>query len=321
MGLQISKAQRQATLDIILRPRPGTDLARAIVESTSLPSRFGSLRGSQAPFTVAATFHLAPSIQRVLLRYLDEVKVQNRSNLEQVAKRTGTTVPHELLPQVTAFFNLFEATIKSGRLDFTYVLTEQRGGLFLSSAAVYLSRARAIEPKGVSQLRGSADNHDPQAEQYKGWSISGGENETADALLKSLFGRSHGIHLAFGDDVIAFTQGSDSLRGIKRLIDKIGAPSASPLAAVPLVYEMSCGKILDALDSLENDFGRIAEVGAIRRKCFARDDRIRLRLERRDDGLRIRLELEEGYLRFMSEAAASSLGKAFADATNAGVGR
>jgi hypothetical protein len=158
-------------------------------------------------------------------------------------------------------------------------------------------------------------------EHYKGWSIFGGETQTTDPVLGSLFGRRHGVRLAFGDDVIALTMGGNSPQRIKWLVDNIGAPSLSRSAAVPLVYELSCGKVLDALDSLENDFGRIAEVGAIRRRCFARDDRIGLRLERRDDGLRIRLQLEEGYLRFMSEAAASGIGKAFANAANARKGR
>ncbi|WP_339731154.1 hypothetical protein [uncultured Gimesia sp.] len=303
-GARVDQEQKQGHIDILIKARPNSDLARDIKNVPGKPSYFSVITSREnLPVAVSMSMNVARRDQKTYLNYLTYFEKQIAEKLLSEEERLQKN------NSIQQFFAPIKSEVDKGHLDVfaQLVATPSKkfaliGGLKVSPSA-NLPAALLDLVNRVEQLPDNKAKIFTNAETVQGIALHQLQPDikSADDKQKRFLGGVPSLYVGADSQVIWFAMGTEIAVGaLNEAIEQIN--NASPEArkeqrTAPFQAEFHMRPWLKLFSDAEIDQSGIMK---ILDSAFQKDnDLVLITTQPLESGIRTRIQVDEGYLKLL----------------------
>ncbi|MSR60787.1 MAG: hypothetical protein EXS05_24630 [Planctomycetaceae bacterium] len=311
IGWTVSAESKSATLEFVLKARPGSDYAAYFNEAKGHRSRFANLLVAQNPLTASLTWRLDKSARKMVLEMIGAAEAQMLKNLGLAAAEpaTGSEAPSGNAVQQVA--RVLRSTVNAGTIDAAVQFVGQPSGPFVLVGGLKIADAESLSGAVSEILDGVKKNSAVEEVRlnvltHKGVALHRIEFKTVGPGIERLYGGKPGLFVGVGDDALwlAFGNEEASTAELKRAIDKSAEPIAETATDSPFQLVMNFARWMDMFDPENRPDG----FASLARGAFAKGgDALRIEARPIDDGIRTRITMDEAFIRLVGQQIARQI--------------
>lgn len=294
LGWNLSRKKKQASLEIDLETRPGSDLARRLKQLGQLQGRFENSTKETPALSASSTLQLTNTENDLLEESLNQ-------NIQALFDKE--TLPQSYRTELETLFQSLHPTIQKGRLDSALRLEGEKFGQYRLTGGITLARDTEVRNALIRffeklKTDGYAARLELNAVKHQNVSLHRIAWEAERTILRSLFGSRVAIYFGTGSDAfwMTMTAEENALPAIKQLIDA-GKPSTQ-------TAKQGGSKLVSLTTSISRWLPLISgddsnQLWKAANAAFSQGgDSFTLNLRGTDRNVALRLRFEEGFIRF-----------------------
>lgn len=304
LGFDVDTEEKRGFIDLLIKARPNSDLAREIKNIPGKASYFSVITSREnLPVAVSASMNIARRERKAYHAYLSFFEKQLAEKLLTEDERLQST------HSIQQFFNPIKSMVEKGHLDLFAQLVATPTNKFALIGGIKVAPSANLPTalldliERIDKLPGNKAKIFTNAETVQGIALHQLQPDikSADERQKRFLGGIPSLYVGADSQVIWFAMGTDiAVSALNEAIEQIN--TASPEArkehrTAPFQAEFHIKPWLNLFSEEEIEQSGVMRVLNI---AFTKDnDLILLKTQPTETGVRTRIEVDEGYLRLM----------------------
>ncbi|QDU17227.1 hypothetical protein CA11_50670 [Gimesia maris] len=306
-GGRIEKEEKRGVVDMLIKARPNSDLARAVKNIPGKASYFSVITSHEnLPLAVSASMNLAPRDRKIYQKYLNYFEKQLSEKLLTEEERLQNT------SSIQQFFSPVKTMVDKGHIDvFTQLVSTPTkkfaliGGIKVAPSSNLPASLLDIINR-IDQLPDNKAHIYTNAETVQGIALHQmqPESKTADDKQQRFLGGVPSLYIGADNEVIWFAMGTEiAVAALNEAIETIN--TATPEArkeqrTAPVQMEFHIRPWLNLFSEAEIQESGVMKIldGAFQKE----NDLVLVTTQPTETGVRTRLQFDEGYLKLLGIA-------------------
>ncbi|MEQ8634324.1 hypothetical protein [Gimesia maris] len=306
-GGRIEKEEKRGVVDMLIKARPNSDLARAVKNIPGKASYFSVITSREnLPLAVSASMNLDPRDRKIYQKYLNYFEKQLSEKLLTEEERLQNT------SSIQQFFSPVKTMVDKGHIDvFTQLVSTPTkkfaliGGIKVAPSSNLPASLLDIINR-IDQLPDNKAHIYTNAETVQGIALHQmqPESKTADDKQQRFLGGVPSLYVGADNEVIWFAMGTEiAVAALNEAIETIN--TATPEArkeqrTAPVQMEFHIRPWLNLFSEAEIQESGVMKIldGAFQKE----NDLVLVTTQPTETGVRTRLQFDEGYLKLLGIA-------------------
>ncbi|WP_417375061.1 hypothetical protein [Gimesia maris] len=306
-GGRIEKEEKRGVVDMLIKARPNSDLARAVKNIPGKASYFSVITSREnLPLAVSASMNLDPRDRKIYQKYLNYFEKQLSEKLLTEEERLQNT------SSIQQFFSPVKTMVDKGHIDvFTQLVSTPTkkfaliGGIKVAPSSNLPASLLDIINR-IDQLPDNKAHIYTNAETVQGIALHQmqPESKTADDKQQRFLGGVPSLYVGADNEVIWFAMGTEiAVAALNEAIETIN--TATPEArkeqrTAPVQMEFHIRPWLNLFSEAEIQDSGVMKIldGAFQKE----NDLVLVTTQPTETGVRTRLQFDEGYLKLLGIA-------------------
>ena len=306
-GGRIEKEEKRGVVDMLIKARPNSDLARAVKNIPGKASYFSVITSREnLPLAVSASMNLDPRDRKIYQKYLNYFEKQLSEKLLTEEERLQNT------SSIQQFFSPVKTMVDKGHIDvFTQLVSTPTkkfaliGGIKVAPSSNLPASLLDIINR-IDQLPDNKTHIYTNAETVQGIALHQmqPESKTADDKQQRFLGGVPSLYVGADNEVIWFAMGTEiAVAALNEAIETIN--TATPEArkeqrTAPVQMEFHIRPWLNLFSEAEIQESGVMKIldGAFQKE----NDLVLVTTQPTETGVRTRLQFDEGYLKLLGIA-------------------
>lgn len=306
-GGRIEKEEKRGVVDMLIKARPNSDLARAVKNIPGKASYFSVITSREnLPLAVSASMNLDPRDRKIYQKYLNYFEKQLSEKLLTEEERLQNT------SSIQQFFSPVKTMVDKGHIDvFTQLVSTPTkkfaliGGIKVAPSSNLPASLLDIINR-IDQLPDNKTHIYTNAETVQGIALHQmqPESKTADDKQQRFLGGVPSLYVGADNEVIWFAMGTEiAVAALNEAIETIN--TATPEArkeqrTAPVQMEFHIRPWLNLFSEAEIQDSGVMKIldGAFQKE----NDLVLVTTQPTETGVRTRLQFDEGYLKLLGIA-------------------